>query len=513
VADNDLNALLQQAIASAKRGERALARQQLEQVIARDENNELAWIWLAGVVNTPRERRVCLERVLAINPSNERARQALAQLGEQESGRRTPTAVNSARVAGGSGGSSGLLNILIVVLVLVVLALVGALINRLSPPVQTVVQATSLPTELPFTRTPVPTATPPIIIVTRSVLPTFPPTFTPTPTLTPSVTPTPAPTDFPLSAYELVYAARAADQTQPDLFSIRADGSAEQRLLSQAGQMAFSADGQRLAFIRQQDSPLNAASTEERTQEAPTSESTPPPEAPPALPAIVGEIYLAETSNLAGAQQVSRLEIASAFQPRLSPDGMRIVFHSPYDGDDELWLLNTATQVVDQLTNNEGIADREPSWSPDGTQLVFSSDRQSPGLPDLYILSFNADGSSETRLLIDNPGSSSAPAWSPDGRWIAYLNDNSGSPNLWVVGADGQRNQRISLNDQAEDRAPSWSSDARFIAFVSNREDERFQLYVVEWATRQLTRVTQHELDVSASAFRPDLLLRLRLRP
>jgi len=498
VAQNDLDALLQQAIASAKRGERALARQQLEQVIARDENNELAWIWLAGVVNTPRERRVCLERVLAINPRNQRARQALAQLGEQESGRRAPAPVNSARVAGGSqGSSSGLMNLLIVVLVLAVIGLVGAVFNRLSPPVQTVVLATSLPTDLPFTRTPIPTATPPIIIVTRSVLPTLAPTFTPTPTLTPSVTPTPAPTDFPLSAYQLLYAARASDQAQPDLFAIRADGSAEQRLLSQAGQMAFSADGQRLTFIRQQASPLA-----ESTQEADES----------AFPAVVGEVYLAESANLEAARQVSRLEIASAFSPRLSPDGARIVFHSPYDGDDELWLLDLGTQVVEKLTDNEGIADRDPSWSPDGRQIVFSSDRQSPGLPDLYILTLSQGSDHEVRLLIDNPGSSSAPAWSPDGRWIAYLNDNSGSANVWVVGADGQRNQRVTLSS-AEDRAPSWSPDARYIAFASNREEERFQLYLVEWTTRQVKRITQHELDVSAVTFRPDLLLRLRLRP
>ncbi|MCS6837023.1 MAG: hypothetical protein NZ750_13525 [Anaerolineae bacterium] len=498
MAQNDLNALLQQAIASAKRGERTLARQQLEQVIARDEDNELAWIWLAGVVNTPRERRVCLERVLAINPRNQRARQALEQLSAQESGRRAPAPVNSRRVAGGArDSSSGLTNLLIVVLVLAVIGLGGAIINRLSPPVQTVVLATSLPTEPPFTRTPVPTITPPIVIVTRSLLPTLAPTFTPTATFTPSSTPSPAPTDFPLRDYQLLYAARARDQAQPDLFAIRADGSAEQRLLSQAGQMAFSADGQRLTFIRQQPSTL--AEADQGTDET-------------ALPAVVGEIYLAESANLEAARQVSRLEVASAFSPRLSPDGTLIVFYSPYDGDDELWLLNSETQLVSKLTDNEEITDRDPSWSPDGRQIVFSSDRQSPGLPDLYVLTLNEGAEPEVRLLIDNPGSSTAPAWSPDGRWIAYLNDNGGSANVWVVGADGQRNQRVTIST-AEDRAPSWSPDARFIAFASNRQDERFQLYIVEWTTRQVTRITQHELDVSATSFRPDLLMRLRLRP
>lgn len=81
VADNTLNEQLQAGIAAAKAGNRAAARELLEGVLAQDSQNELAWVWLAGVVNTIAERRVCLERVLAINPHNEVARRALLQLG------------------------------------------------------------------------------------------------------------------------------------------------------------------------------------------------------------------------------------------------------------------------------------------------------------------------------------------------------------------------------------------------------------------------------------------------
>src|SRR4051812_9832452 len=80
MAENNLERLLKQGIAAAKQGNNATARSLLEAVIAQDESNELAWIWLASTVSTVRERRFCLEKVLQINPNNGRAREALNAL-------------------------------------------------------------------------------------------------------------------------------------------------------------------------------------------------------------------------------------------------------------------------------------------------------------------------------------------------------------------------------------------------------------------------------------------------
>src|SRR5688572_23450288 len=74
---DQLQQILRQGIEAARAGDAATARQLLEAVVARDENNELAWIWLASTVTTQRERRICLEKVLHINPGNTRAREAL----------------------------------------------------------------------------------------------------------------------------------------------------------------------------------------------------------------------------------------------------------------------------------------------------------------------------------------------------------------------------------------------------------------------------------------------------
>jgi tetratricopeptide (TPR) repeat protein len=71
---------LKAGITAVKNGDRVQGRQLLEQVIAADERNEKAWLWLSGAVETIQERQICLENVLAINPDNRLAQKGLAQL-------------------------------------------------------------------------------------------------------------------------------------------------------------------------------------------------------------------------------------------------------------------------------------------------------------------------------------------------------------------------------------------------------------------------------------------------
>jgi tetratricopeptide (TPR) repeat protein len=79
---------LPEAIRAARAGQREQARTLLLQIVEEDENNELAWLWLSGVVETDEDRRVCLENVLALNPNNEVARRGLAKLGAGQTAER-----------------------------------------------------------------------------------------------------------------------------------------------------------------------------------------------------------------------------------------------------------------------------------------------------------------------------------------------------------------------------------------------------------------------------------------
>ncbi len=90
--------MLQQGIAAARSGQRALARQLFVCVIQADQYNDDAWVWLAGVVDDPADMRRCLQQALRINPLNPQARQGIAWLDQ-----RARQAAQSAAASGKPG--------------------------------------------------------------------------------------------------------------------------------------------------------------------------------------------------------------------------------------------------------------------------------------------------------------------------------------------------------------------------------------------------------------------------
>lgn len=77
---DDIARLLYEGALAVRSGRRADGQGLLLQVIERDEQNELAWLWLSGAMDDPADQQVALENVLAINPANTAAQQGLAWL-------------------------------------------------------------------------------------------------------------------------------------------------------------------------------------------------------------------------------------------------------------------------------------------------------------------------------------------------------------------------------------------------------------------------------------------------
>lgn len=118
-----------------------------------------------------------------------------------------------------------------------------------------------------------------------------------------------------------------------------------------------------------------------------------------------------------------------------------------------------------QLQNDE-----EPAWSPDGSMIAFTSDRENEnGDFLLEIYTMNTDGSGLTRIT--NPGpepeSNRSPAWSPDGQKLAYEHQFliSGNPEIWVMDADGTGERAVTQNGFTANIHPAWSPDGQRIAF------------------------------------------------
>mgnify|MGYP005840554017 CR=1 FL=1 len=491
--DNALERQLQSGITAAKAGDKATARQLLEAVVARDDGNELAWIWLASVVPTARERRICLEKVLKINPRNERARQALNQLvgvaGDATRGAFDPTRMAETGAPARRGGNT----LALFGGVLAGFLLLGVLLSLLSPTVEDVqITATLRPADVlaaVISPTPLPTTTPNFVIVRTRNLPTLPPTFTPTFTPSPTATTFPSATPFALSDYGLLYASRAMLEAQPSLYRVNLDGTGVQPVLENARDVAYDRTGERIAFVRDVTYP--------ETQDG---EFT--------IPAgTVGELFIAEMSNLGQATQLTELRRASVYTPSFAPNGQQVAFASDYTGDFEVYVYDIPTRTTLRLTDNPGV-DKDPHWSADGTRIVFTSDMDSPGFTEIYMYEFVIDGDDRMTRITNDLGNSYAPRLSPNGRRIVYANDSSGNGDIYVIGVDGQRRSSLVVHP-SEDKSPVWSADGRFVLFISNREDDVFQAYYVEPPSREVVRITRDGREVSAISQRPDLLLRL----
>jgi TolB protein len=109
------------------------------------------------------------------------------------------------------------------------------------------------------------------------------------------------------------------------------------------------------------------------------------------------------------------------FAPRFSPDGQRVVMSlGTPDGRSSIYELDLRSRQSRRLTQSDGI-DTGPSYAPDGSQIVFESDRE--GTQQLYVMS--ADGSGVRRISAGD-GRYSTPVWSPRGDYIAFTKQVSG---------------------------------------------------------------------------------------
>jgi hypothetical protein len=80
---DDIAQLLYEGALAVQEGRHAEGQGLLLQVIERDEQNELAWLWLSGAMEDPADQQVALENVLAINPDNQAAKAGLAWLSQR----------------------------------------------------------------------------------------------------------------------------------------------------------------------------------------------------------------------------------------------------------------------------------------------------------------------------------------------------------------------------------------------------------------------------------------------
>jgi hypothetical protein len=128
-----------------------------------------------------------------------------------------------------------------------------------------------------------------------------------------------------------------------------------------------------------------------------------------------------------------------------------VVFASNLTGNYEIYVLNPATGLSTQLTNNTA-QDIEPMWSPDWSKIVFASNRD--GDYEIYVM--RSDGTS-VQQLTNNLAEDRQPRWQPDGNNIIFVSNVNGQWDLYSISADGAIVRQLT-NDTADERGPGFAA-------------------------------------------------------
>lgn len=532
-----LQARLNEGIDAVRAGDKVKARRLLQQVVNADPNNEVGWMWLASAVDTPAERRACLQRALKINPGNTRAQEALKRLETQaatDDEDRLPPGVRRAnlRPAAPAPVRRNGVNIYLIlagVVLLVLIVLVGIALT--SPPATEVAGLQSptfdgtLVTEevtatvvavVPTIDLTAVTATPDgnILVTLDRSSDTRPATFTPTFTPTPIDTATPGPTSIPSASMRVLYAVDGNDGVT-NVYTIQGDGTGQSRVSSGSDQfdlLTLDSTGQRVAFVR-----------------GASSDGTP----------TAGggrlEIFVGPANDLSSARAVTQIRASEIQGLRWSPDGSRLAFSSDHRGNLDIWTMAADGSDQRQLTSNPG-RDIDPAWSPDGILIAYASDVDTPtyeitfmpptldpfatvdgletpeptpttvvitveGTIEIYVIDVNGN---LPQQFTDDNGSSFQPAWTPDGRQIVFVSNRSGDNDLYVMDNNGSNERLLTFDDlSGDDQMPMVSADSQFAVFKSTRGAESFQLFIVSLLTNEVLPVIASDGNVVAASFFP----------
>jgi hypothetical protein len=176
---------------------------------------------------------------------------------------------------------------------------------------------------------------------------------------------------------------------------------------------------------------------------------------------------------------------ANDYNPSTSPDGTKIVFVSDREGVPQLYLMTADGQSPNRLSNS-GCVDQVPSWSPDGRRLFWESQCSGQKVKIMFAdLAYNEDSSFGTgatlvnirELTTQDQGDNRFPRVSPDGQKVVFTSYRDGNAEIYLMNTDGSQQTRLTSSG-GEDEAASWSPNGQQLLFASNR-DGNYNLYLM----------------------------------
>ena len=190
--------------------------------------------------------------------------------------------------------------------------------------------------------------------------------------------------------------------------------------------------------------------------------------------------------------------------PAWSSDGKWIAFQSNRDGLDNIYTIPAGAPPAGgdlprgvPLTRRCG-NNRKPSWSPDGTRIVFETDRN--GRSDICVMKSNG---SDQLVLTKSASHDRDPAWSPDGKLIAFSSERTGQADIWIVNPDGSHPRRLTT-DKAAEWDPAWTPDSFQLIHLYQVEGGIFQFWEVYCEGQKPAQVLASNATIAGPAIDPN---------
>lgn len=191
-------------------------------------------------------------------------------------------------------------------------------------------------------------------------------------------------------------------------------------------------------------------------------------------------------------------------EPDVSPDGKQIAFVSARDDPNQLnlYVMDSDGGNPRLLLKLPDVLSFGPQWSPDGSQVAFSG--STGGHFEVYLVSAQGTGAkaltqppvaatpADEQSVINN----SRPSWSPDGKQLVFVSDRDGGENLYILDLASGQVSRLTTGIYS-DGLPQWSPDGEAILFMSNRASMVKGLFTVPAAGGEPKLVATPKSDES----------------
>lgn len=488
----DVDSLLKEAVEAARAGNKAEARRLAEQVLEIDDESIRAWMLLYRFVDDVNEKRICLTTILQLDPKNEKARQALAQLDAKISKTKGDEEVIpgvTRRQLTLLVGAGGVVIVLLVAVVLIVTISGNARrageARETQNVIQTAVAFDSQLTQAIIEQTEEVTAAAQTLFAQSSPTATssptlsgadnFPATWTPTTEATATLPVTALP--YPEGVPGTILGWSGRDFASNDLLPIvsfpLSAGGQSTRIGSENGRnVTVTRDGQLIVYTRFYPIILVDVGLEAIRAGS--------------QPEDLGQRWLPYEQFLVRAEM-----------PFVTADGSQVVFVAePPDAQTKhVYLMSLTVQGANPLVRltNDQAGYSYPVLSPDGSKVVAVRVPQGGLTAGGDLVTIDVGSRTQTPLTSDLGNFlETTPRFTPDGRQIAYAAAAATDPqnhDIILLNADGSGVPALPVRNPADDLFPVFSPDGRYLAFSSNRGGA-YDIYIFDLTNGQLWQLT-----------------------